>query len=801
MNTTRITTQILLMGLVAGLTACGVENESIALDRPEHQVISALTTGSADEWLDESISKRRFIGVKPSGFETRCPRAGGPFETYRLFSNDNRTTGAPFGWAMGNFCVYESTQDQDVSRNTDGTFNLPFELEALKCSSNANNATTNSANLQGCLRQVTPDRFAVGGHSSPNPKGMLATVMAPHFEEEFFVHTGHVAELPENPHPFNTRLAFLDTSRTEITPHISASYRRWNKRHSDHGLMMTRIGEKLACGDGNCMADVTSRLAMPYRVALSFERDSRGDFVRDSYGNKKTLKDSRGNDVYTLIRDENNGGHLGTISDLASAIHQELAEWNWAKVQHGHELQRLVLNMSLAWMPEYGGVLPSDFNDLTETSKEMERFQWPADVQAAFVALRDARCRGALLVAAAGNQSGGTSDTGLLLPAAWTEADAPSQTECDLHQSGSLSAGTDLLVGPQHYNSSKFPLVIAASGITRLGEGISNQRQGARVPLNTYADHATLQDFREQWSSYFSGSDNPLHIKPHTGTSVSSAVLATIAATAWSYNPDLNVNNLMRLVYDQGEAITDASGSKVKAEFCHGEGAACTVDATRITMCRTIYGIDADKDGLSDVSGLDVSDALETHCNTWADQIATTPDSYGIAMPAAATGVAASASDFETASVSQTHVYWPRSINEFECDAGSQDLYAWTKTTGSWKRASDLCPAEQFFTPAAAPWTVPQPEGSGTDCGGACALFPSFNMVALSSGTDLALVSSPTLTITTTAGTTSQFSLSGLSGTNTMLNFGGLSTMSIRTANFSGRTGSYSFSSPLYLGY
>ena len=47
-------------------------------------------------------------------------------------------------------------------------------------------------------------------------------------------------------------------------------------------------------------------------------------------------------------------------------------------------------------------------------------------------------------------------------------------------------------------------------------------------------------------------------------------------------------------------------------------------------------------------------------------------------------------------------------------------------------------------------------------------------MLALSSSTDLALVSSPTLTVTTTSGTTSQYSLSGLSGTNTMLNFGGL---------------------------
>ena len=165
-----------------------------------------------------------------------------------------------------------------------------------------------------------------------------------------------------------------------------------------------------------------------------------------------------------------------------------------------------------------------------------------------------------------------------------------------------------------------------------------------------------------------------------------------------------------------------------------------------------------------------------------------TPDTGAIAIPTTATSGAAPASSYETASVSQTHVYWSHAYTEGACDAGSQRLYPWSKTTGVWKKAKHHCPEQQFFTATAAPWTVPQPEGGGSDCGGACALFPSYNMLALSSSTDLALVSSPTLTVTTTAGTTSQYSLSGLSGTNTMLNFGGLSTMSIKSAKFSGNT-------------
>ena len=90
-------------------------------------------------------------------------------------------------------------------------------------------------------------------------------------------------------------------------------------------------------------------------------------------------------------------------------------------------------------MPEYGGMMPEGFNDMSEIDREQARMDWPADVQAAYVAIRNARCQGALLVAAAGNASGGQNDSGLLLPAAWVEVNAPSQAECDLHQAGSSS--------------------------------------------------------------------------------------------------------------------------------------------------------------------------------------------------------------------------------------------------------------------------------------------------------------------------------------------------------------------------
>ena len=335
-----------------------------------------------------------------------------------------------------------------------------------------------------------------------------------------------------------------------------------------------------------------------------------------------------------------------------------------------------------------------------------------------------------------------------------------SQAECDLHQAGSLEAGMDLLTARNHYNSGKFPLVVAASGLTREGADITNQRAGSRVEYATYADHASLQDFREPYASYFAGADNPIHIKPHTGTSVSSALLSTIVAATWSYDPELDVNLLMNAIYRTGEIVFDSAGNKVRAEFCHGKGSACTKVTKRLSMCQAIYGFDANRDGISDITGVDARTAVATHCEAWSAQLAVTPDTGAIAIPTTATSGAAPASSYETASVSQTHVYWSHAYTEGACDAGSQRLYPWSKTTGVWKKAKHYCPEQQFFTATAAPWTVPQPEGGGSDCGGACALFPSYNMLALSSSTDLALVSSPTLTVTTTAGTTSQYSLS-----------------------------------------
>ena len=121
------------------------------------------------------------------------------------------------------------------------------------------------------------------------------------------------------------------------------------------------------------MAQITSQLAMPYKVEYQYETTSTGDIATDSYGVKIAQKDAAGNAIYNLVEDTNKGGHLGTISYLGEAIYKEVAAYEAGLHQPGNGRQRLVVNLSLAWMPEYGGDIPAGFNGMDPMSKELAR--------------------------------------------------------------------------------------------------------------------------------------------------------------------------------------------------------------------------------------------------------------------------------------------------------------------------------------------------------------------------------------------------------------------------------------------
>lgn len=197
-------------------------------------------------------------------------------------------------------------------------------------------------------------------------------------------------------------------------------------------------------------------------------------------------------------------GHVGLISDLAQAIVAEVLRWR----QEGGS-RHLVINLSLGWDGElFGDLKARRVADLD-----------PA-VQAVYGALRFAAKRGVLVVAAAGNSRGGPQKSNWpLLPAAW-ELRHPSPWP--------------FVLGPR--------LIYAVGGVDWQGLPLPNSRRGAMPRRTAYGDHAVTT---------VEGSPTSIY----TGTSVSAAVVSSIAAVVWDLRPELRPDEVMRLVSRSGERL------------------------------------------------------------------------------------------------------------------------------------------------------------------------------------------------------------------------------------------------------
>ncbi len=777
------------------LAACGTEYDTMTVETIAPQ--GSALTASAATWLDESKSRTRFIGIKhPDGQACPNPSVAGSnsvFEVAPLFANqqgNDNTQQQPREWALRQYCLYETQYTLAFGPGRD----IPVDLEAILCNGN---------NAPDCLMQVSPDRYAVGAYGSANPKSQFSQIMAPLFEQEFLEHSGYVPAASDFRYDDTkpVRLAFLDTSRTEGPANIRvASRNRTINRNSEHGLLMTRIAEKHLCPEGlsSCFADITSQLAMPYVVEAEEIVDS-------------------ATALSLIVEDKNKGGQFGSISWLAQAVNREVEAWQQAKESYNspNPDQRLILNMSLGWMPAYGG----GFDDDPIALREFNRFSiqdrkdyientWPADVAAAFTAIRTARCKGVLMVAASGNKSGGQDYTeNPLLPAAWEQTNAPTAAECEFYAQGPMGSAAGSNNGSQFYgidsaslsNWRAQPMLYAVSGVTRTGSDIGNQRKGARAHLAAYADHASLQDYREELDSWLSGmgysldtylgEDSSIYITAQTGTSVGAAVVATAAAAMWRYNQHYPVQRIMRDLYASGEAVeeTVTIGStsvtqNVDAEFCHGK--TCR-ESKRITVCDAMAKYNS-----------------SITCGTWGKEADPIPSTAAekATFTAASLATALHHSGYVSLGMSSTAVTDP------VCGSGHTSLYPDVTVDGINYLESEMCPEDQAYNYTAAPWTLPQPSGGGGGCGGGdCGMFASSGMVALSSTSmNFNLFSSPTLSITNTSGAVTNFSLGSLSGFNISMNFGAGafgSSSSIKSASFSGYTSSYSFSNPIYLGF
>ncbi|MEL6544507.1 MAG: S8/S53 family peptidase, partial [Myxococcota bacterium] len=254
----------------------------------------------------------------------------------------------------------------------------------------------------------------------------------------------------------------------------------------DHGFNVGSVTRSIACPEGlkQCPVVLTHHLALPM---LS---DGSSDWV--------------------------NGGYVGRPSHLARAIYHAL---NMDAPEH-----RLILNLSVGWDGRWGGALLGKNGD-----------ELGAALASIYRALEVASCRGALIVAAAGNADlGPAPGTGPLYPAAWESADAPGPERCE-----KLEVPTD--------SDRDGPLVYSVHGVDGRDKPISITRKGGRSRLAAAGQHALAIEAS-------GGATTPV-----TGSSVAAAVMSGVGALVWSQRPKLSAYELSKIIYESATPLEEYS--------------------------------------------------------------------------------------------------------------------------------------------------------------------------------------------------------------------------------------------------
>jgi hypothetical protein len=296
--------------------------------------------------------------------------------------------------------------------------------------------------------------------------------------------------------------------------------------HAHHAPALGALARAVACdASGGCAVDIRHHLGMP------------------------RLEDK----VVDLV----NGGHYGTLWELARGIAAATHESQSAG------FTRLVINLSLGWDPAGQAGLPSNHLALISGSSSL-----PAPLRAVHAALVHARCRGALILAAAGNDDVGLDDlSGPLLPAGWAIHDAPSGAQCTAwYGRGGLAPAAGA------------PLLYAVGGVNHLDLPLENARPGAAPELVAPAS-----------SIIAPGGDQVL-----TGTSLGTLVASSAAAVVWAIRPGDRADDAYAGVRETATPLgwpaelcaRPPCGAARRVSLCAAQTAACAGNASCIaTPC------------------------------------------------------------------------------------------------------------------------------------------------------------------------------------------------------------------------
>lgn len=279
-----------------------------------------------------------------------------------------------------------------------------------------------------------------------------------------------------------------------------------------HGDTLAHLIEDLVCmprqpnGYRECAAEVTTALALPWVESGA---------------------------------DRPHGGHTGSPAELAEAIHRATQRWiDDRAIDPVFTPRRLILNLSLGWEHTSG---VADCYTSGDAARGLP-------VTAVEETLKQIAAEDVLVIAAAGNQSGGLgSRTGLLCPGAFQRLphpDAPS---------------TSLLYAVTGLDASDRPLTSARelghTGIAAYGFGAVAWRDGDPVPPAL------------------------------TGSSVSTAVVSAVAALVLAHRPDRTNTEVAKAIYEGGYATNKT------ADACPRELPRCIM-LRRANLCGALKKVD-----------------------------------------------------------------------------------------------------------------------------------------------------------------------------------------------------------------
>lgn len=370
------------------------------------------------------------------------------------------------------------------------------------------------------------------------------------------IFNSHAGRLATAPPSHRTLVAVVDTAPTHwFFPD------QWHTpdTNSHHGPQVVNVIRDLLSADGSQdngpIGDVATELAL-----------------------KNITNDPPGDEVY--------GGFFGTPMDLAGAIECAVTKW-----RNGyHQVNpRLVINLSVGsppddlWLTAAQPILPDTAEPYTPE-------------QAVYEALRMASCYGVAVIAAAGNDRGGSGQpTGTAYPAAWANLDAPTKLECEREMNKAPFAVNEYIAfagnaetafeGEYQTTHNHHPLVShaarpllqAVAGVDRKKGKLANALDGAEQWLVALGELAAAGD--------------PRYLPPPlTGTSLSAAVTSAAAAAVWSYLPELTEDELRKTLYDSGEPL----GGSVEGKAVH-----------RLSVCKAVEFACANKNASNAICPLD----------------------------------------------------------------------------------------------------------------------------------------------------------------------------------------------------